>query len=596
MIYIKEQAPPLKMSGRSSFLINFNYDEQIIGQIKTLPTYYYHKATHSWEIPVIYLSLILDKLTKIDDIELSICSEENQTLPDEFLRNDSIVISQASSKFNHDSSTISHSALTESEIAGFHTRPFDHQIEAINFLLLHGKSLLLDSMGVGKSLSMMCYAETLHKRGLIDHCLIICGIDSLRSNWKNEIKKFSNETCMVLGEHTTRTGSTKYDTIAQRVDTIKNTPIEEFFVIVNIATVRNKDFLDAINSPKSVNHFGLICVDEAHKISATSDQGKNIMRMKSTYKVAATGTLITNNPISAFGPLVFAEQENATLTTYKSIYCEFGGFSGYDIVGFKNLELLKDEIDSCSIRRTLADVRTVDSDNPIPLKTIETELIEMDEPDRKFYEAIKAGVKEEADKIDLKASNLLALTTRLRQATECPGVLTSTPQDSTKVIRAAELVKELADQGEKVVVFSVFKDSLNQLKTLLSSYHPLFCTGDVADNIIEENIYKFRTDPNELVLLGTHSKMGTGFSFPECHYMIMLSTPWTYALFSQSCDRIYRITSTQNVFIKVLLCKDTLDERVMDLIETKKELSDYLVDGVENTKFTDALRALINAL
>jgi SNF2 family DNA or RNA helicase len=70
------------------------------------------------------------------------------------------------------------------EIDQFRFTPFEHQIEGINFGLdpKHTKWLLLDSMGLGKTNEIIWYAETLKRRGIIDHCLIICGVDSLRQN------------------------------------------------------------------------------------------------------------------------------------------------------------------------------------------------------------------------------------------------------------------------------------------------------------------------------------------------------------------------------------------------------------------------------
>ena len=74
--------------------------------------------------------------------------------------------------------------LTEEEIRSFKFKPFAHQIDAINFGLQkkHKKWLLLDSMGLGKTLEIIGLAETLKRRGEIDHCLIIAGVDSLRQN------------------------------------------------------------------------------------------------------------------------------------------------------------------------------------------------------------------------------------------------------------------------------------------------------------------------------------------------------------------------------------------------------------------------------
>ena len=267
---------------------------------------------------------------------------------------------------------------------------------------------------------------------------------------------------------------------------------------------------------------------------------------------------------------------------YKSQYCNYGGFGGKQIIGYKNLDTLREELQGCSIRKKLEDVR-----NDMPAKTVSVELVEMSDAHAKFYDAIKSGVKEEADKIELKSSNLLALTTRLRQATSDPTILTSQQIISSKLERCAELVEDLVLAGEKVVVMDVFKSSINRLAKMLDEFKPLVCTGDVADTLVNNNIQQFRNDPNSKVLLGTSQKIGTGFSLPEAHYLIMLSTPWTYAEFSQNTDRIYRVNSDQPVYIKVLLTKDTIDERVWEIVDKKKQISDYLVDGIENELSND---------
>ena len=467
--------------------------------------------------------------------------------------------------------------LTADEIRSFKAKPFPHQVDAVNYgLTSSGKWLLLDSMGLGKTLEIILYAETLKKRNLVDHCLIICGVDSLRQNWKNEIKKFSNLDCIVLGEKVSKKGNISYRPVNERIKQLKD-PIQEFFVIVNAATIRSDKFVEAFKS--SQNKFGLIAVDEAHKFATkTSQQGSNLLKLKSPYKVAATGSLITNSPLSAYMPLAWTENDAATLTMYKSQYCTFGGFNNSQVIGYKNLDTLKEELYSCMIRRTLDQVRT-----SMPSKTIETELVEMSDEHRKFYDAIVDGVKEEADKINLNANNLLALTTRLRQATACPGILTSNPIVSTKIERAAELAQELLDQNEKVVVMSTFKDPVYQLAKMLEQYNPMIGTGDIPDATVSENIQKFQNDPDRKLFICTHSKCGTGITLNAASYMICLDTPWTYANFSQSTDRIWRITNQRPAIIKVLICQDTIDERVAQIVETKKELSDFVVDDVTNS-------------
>ena len=120
----------------------------------------------------------------------------------------------------------------------------------------------------------------------------------------------------------------------------------------------------------------------------------------------------------------------------------------------------------------------------------------------------------------------------------------------------------MIENNEKVVVFSTFKEPVYALNAMLKEYSPLLGTGDINDSIISENIDKFQNDPNYKLFLGTWSKCGTGLTMTSASYMIFLDTPWTNAQFQQACDRIYRIGTQKPVFIYVLMCNDTIDEKV----------------------------------
>lgn len=125
MIYIRETVP-VKMSGLSSFLISFAYDPKVVDAIKTLPVKQYIKNIQAWEIPGDCLAQALDTLTFLDNMQLIMLPEEDET------------------------ESISDN-LTDEEIRRFKFKPFAHQIDAINFGLQkkHKKWLLLDSMGLG---------------------------------------------------------------------------------------------------------------------------------------------------------------------------------------------------------------------------------------------------------------------------------------------------------------------------------------------------------------------------------------------------------------------------------------------------------------
>jgi SNF2 family DNA or RNA helicase len=146
----------------------------------------------------------------------------------------------------------------------------------------------------------------------------------------------------------------------------------------------------------------------------------------------------------------------------------------------------------------------------------------MSETQQKFYDAVKDGIKDEIDKVQLTPGNLLALTTRLRQATIDPDILTSEQIPSIKIDRCIELVEELMSSKEKVVILSTFKQPVYILAEKLAQYCPVICTGDQTDLEISNNIDKFQTDNTHMILIGTLAKCSTGLTLNRASYMIML--------------------------------------------------------------------------
>ena len=540
MIKIEERECE-KLSGLTSLFLSFDYNEEIINAIKQITdVYLFNKKTKEWEIPVTYLSKLLDNLNAFDAIDISLYPTKESSLK------------------------------PVKTILNYKLKPFKHQLEAIEFGLQHPRFLLLDDMGLGKTASIIHIAEERKARGQIKHCLIVCGIATLRGNWRKEIKLHSDESFRIIGEKINTKGNATYTTIRERTAELLK-PIDEFFLIVNIETLRSEEFIDAINY--GPNEIGMIVVDEIHRANnMKSQQGHNLLKLTSPYEIGATGTLLTSAPINAYLPLKWLGVDKANLTNYKRQYCEFGGFGGHEIIGYKNLEILKDEIDSNSLRRTK------DILPDLPEKTIIKELVTLSDEHRKFYNDVKKGVKEECDKINLNTSNLLSLVTRLRQATACPQILTTSNIRSSKLDRCVELAEDLISKGEKVVVFSTFKESVKYLAEYLKEYDPLICTGDSSEVDISNNVDLFQKDPSKKLIIATHQKMGTGITLNAASYMIFIDTPFNASEFNQSCDRIYRIGTKRPVFIYNLICEGTVDERVAQIISKKQAISDYIID------------------
>ena len=558
MIKIEQIQPPLKLPGLSSFTVSFDYDKRLVDTIKQVPNAIWHQKQSVWEIPLTSLSSAVTLLTNYDDVEVKL-------LYDDVYDGDVIY------KLHEDS---------------YKATLFKHQKEGIQYGLNHDRWLLLDAPGLGKTLQMIYLAEELKRKENIEHCFIICGINTLKHNWKNEINKFSNYECKILGERTNKKGKTKIGSVKDRLEDLKN-PIEEFFVVTNIQTIRNEDIIKEINKKSSKNKFDMIIVDEVHTCkSPTSQQGKNLLKLKSKYMVGLTGTLLLNSPLDAYVPLKWIGVENSTYTNYKYYYCVYSGPFNNILNGYKNTDVLKDTLSQYSLRRTkdLLD---------LPEKTIIHEELEMEDEQATFYSNIVEGLVSEVDKVSINTSTLLSMVTRLRQATACPSILTTKNISSIKIDRAVDLIKQIITNGDKVVVFSVFKPTLSEISDKIRELNPLVCTGDMKESEISDNIYKFQNDDNYKVMCATTAKMGTGITLNRASYAIFIDCPWTSAQCTQCEDRIHRIGSKNSVFIYYLWAKDTIDERVKSIVEAKEAISDYIIDDEVSQNQVNELKKYI---
>jgi SNF2 family DNA or RNA helicase len=121
-------------------------------------------------------------------------------------------------------------------------------------------------------------------------------------------------------------------------------------------------------------------------------------------------------------------------------------------------------------------------------------------------------------------------------------------------------------------------------------------TGDIPDEEISSNIDKFQTRDDVKVFVGTWQKCGTGFTLNAANYMIFIDTPWTDGAFQQASDRIHRIGSKRPVFIYNLICSGTVDEKVLEIVQDKAALSDFIVDNEISQKSLLSLQKYIEEL
>lgn len=529
----------IKFRGNSLFIKMSGNELEYLDVVKSFNCYY-HKNKNMWELPKVAFKTILDKCSNCD---ISIVGK----IPKEFEEYLQLLDNYDKPLPEYESKTV----------------PYSYQMDSFLYSKDHTKFLLADEQGLGKTKQALDIAVS--KKEQMKHCLIVCGVNELKWNWVHEVAVHTNERAHILGFKDGKIGS-----VHDRLLDLQSKH-EEFFLVTNIETLRDTKIQEYIKILCTCGVIGMTIIDEIHKCkNSTSLQGKAIHCCCTYYKLALTGTPIMNAAIDLYNVLKWLEVENHSLTQFKSHYCIMGGFGGYQIVGYKHLDQLQSRLSKYMLRRKKEDVLD------LPPKIYINELLEMDTGQTKLYKEVEQTIQDNIDKILLLPNPLTALT-RLRQATGNPDILTSHKVNNVKYKRMEELVEEVVNNGGKVIIFSNWVKVIDPAATLLEKYNPACITSQVQDK--DKQIEKFKTDKSCKVILGTIGCLGTGFTLNEANTVIFLDEPWTSADKQQAEDRCHRIGTKGTVNVITLLCKDTIDEKVHKIVNSKQALSNQVVDN-----------------
>ncbi len=548
-----------KINSEYSLFITFSYNQEIVDVMRSFPQKFYHAGDKAWELPFNKLGTVVEKL---ENHEIEITGQYVQ------IEKEKVVVPKDFT---------------------FKTKPFNHQTEGFEFGLKYDKWLLADEQGLGKTKQVIDIAVAKKLAKGYKHCLIICGVNGLKWNWRQEVGVHSNETCRILGQklknHKITIGSN-----TDKLNDLQNIEnIKDYFLITNIETLRSEDIAKKMQELCNTGEIGMIAFDECHKAkNPTSQQGKAILKIHAQTQIAMTGTPLMNNPMDLYIILKWLGYENHSFYAFKNHYCVMGGYGNYQIVGYKNLDQLQEAVNDIMLRRLKKDVLD------LPEKTYVDEYVEMTSKQAKIYKEITAEIRENIDNIKM-ANNPLAELIRMRQATGYTGILSSTIKESAKLDRMEELVEEAVENGKKVVIFSNWTQITDEVYARLhSKYHPAIITGETPDDTRQDEVYHFQNDDNCKVIIGSTGAMGTGLTLTAGTVEIFMDEPWNKANKVQAEDRCHRVGTSENVTIYTLMCKDTIDEKVHMLVEQKGELADMLIDGKLNMSKSDMLDFLLS--
>lgn len=536
-----------KCNGEKSLFLSFPYDTQLVGIIRELPTRYWSSENKEWEVPLNKLQTLLSQLSnyainiKSDDATFLLEEKKDCAMPKGF---------------------------------AFKTQPFSHQIDGFNYGLANDRWLLGDEQGLGKTKQVIDIAVAKKLQKGYKHCLIICGVNGLKWNWQNEIKTHSNETGWILGQRQTTKGIKIGSGSAKLADLKDIKHNDNYFIITNVESLRDDKIAAEIASLCKSKEIGIVAIDEIHKCkNPSSQQGKGILKVQSECRIAMTGTPLMNTPLDLYIILKWLGYEKHAFYSFKNHYCDMGGFGGYQIVGYKNLKELQEQLNEIMLRRLKNDVLD------LPEKLFVDEYVEMTPKQEQIYKEVTMEIRAHIDQIKM-ANNPLAELIRMRQATGYTGILSSTIQESAKLDRMEELVEEAVANDKKVVIFSNWTQMTDPIYERLSKkYKGIVITGETADSQRQAYVNAFQNDPKCVFALGTIGAMGTGLTLTAGTVEIFMDEPWNMALKEQAIDRCHRIGAIKNVTVFTLLAKNTIDERIHSLVYQKGAMANALVDG-----------------
>ncbi|MDA8139672.1 MAG: DEAD/DEAH box helicase [Desulfobacteraceae bacterium] len=435
-------------------------------------------------------------------------------------------------------------------------RPY--QLDGIAFAAGAGRAVLADDMGLGKTIQGVGVAEFLARHANITKVLVICPA-SLKSQWRIEIKRFSDRTCrLILGSHKDRPGQYAGD---------------QFFTICNYEQVV-RDIL-AIEQVA----WDLIILDEGQRIKNWEAKTSRIIKaLRSPFALVLSGTPLENRLDELFSVVEFIDEQR--------LGPAFRFFNRHKVVdergkllGYKDLDNLRRRLQPILLRRTRAKVV-----KELPPRT--TQIIRIPPTDEQLgmQQAFRQIVQSIIRKPYLTEMDLLRLQKALlmcRMGANSTFLVDKQPPGySSKLKELENLLDQLrAEDGRKIVLFSEWTTMLNLIEPLLQERRMDYARldGSVPQKKRQELIHRFQNDPNCMLFITTNAG-ATGLNLQAANTVINVDLPWNPAVLEQRIARAHRMGQKQPVQVFLLVTTDTLEENLLSTLSAKQELSLAVLD------------------
>ena len=411
--------------------------------------------------------------------------------------------------------------------------------------------ILADDMGLGKSLEII---SLLKSNSLNKPSLIVCP-KSLIFNWINEFNKFDSETKVIK----------IYGNTEERKKFISSIDSNK-----KIIYVTSYDSL-RIDIDNYSTEFNYVIIDEAQYIkNIEALKTRKVKELKATHKIALTGTPIENNLLDLWSIFDFIMPKYLDgITSFKS-----------NCLSEEYINLVSKKIAPFILRRTKKDVL-----KDLPSKSERIVSYEMVPEQRKIYDAICLKAKKELEETG-KAFNVLHLLTRLRQICVSPQLFVDKYEGTSgKIIGLTSLINDYIASNHRILIFSQFVQALELIETKLQEMNIEYfmLTGATKAEKRIHDMNEFNANEKIKVFLISLKAGGTGLNLIGADTIIHLDPWWNVSSENQASDRAYRIGQTKNVEVIKLIAEESIEERVIELQQIKKDLIDKVISDDDSS-------------
>lgn len=431
----------------------------------------------------------------------------------------------------------------------------------LNFLSEVGwGGILADDMGLGKTIQALAYLQHYQQTQVTLKALVVCPT-TLMYNWENEIKKFSPS----LSYHIHHGG--------QRAR--KPELFDAFNIVITTYGTLRSDI-----KMFSAQQFDYVVLDESQAIkNPQSKVAKAACLLQSKHRLCMSGTPLQNNTFDVYAQINFLNP--GMLGSVENFRNDFA--TPIDKFGEKEQkEHLRKLLFPFILRRTKEQVA-----KDLPEKTETVLYCEMEEAQRRIYDAYRNEYRSKIlgtiDEVGIAKSQLTILQglMKLRQICDSPAILKETPELPNDSIKLDELIRELTENiGEhKALVFSQFLGMLSLIRTKLEEMNIPFVyfDGSTAAPDREKAVQEFQNNAETRVFLISLKAGGVGLNLTAADYVYIVDPWWNPAVEQQAIDRTHRIGQTNNIFAYRMICKDTIEDKILQLQERKRALAKDLI-------------------